>query len=113
LVRLLLAASGIEFEDVRINMEDWSALKPTTPLGLLLFLCILFQKPNFMNRKFEKEHYPIWKLAIPIEVLVTVTAAIDIDLISKYKLLILLSKFVQYRVLDMQLLKAIYLEETT
>ncbi len=34
LIRLLFAVSGIDFEDVRINLEEWSALKEKTPLGL-------------------------------------------------------------------------------
>ena len=50
LSRLLFAVSGIEFEDVRINIEDWSALKPGTPLGLLLYLFIFFRKSNFIIR---------------------------------------------------------------
>jgi prostaglandin-H2 D-isomerase / glutathione transferase len=31
--RLALHAAGVDFEDVRIQREDWPALKPTTPFG--------------------------------------------------------------------------------
>ncbi|CAM9234269.1 unnamed protein product [Hapterophycus canaliculatus] len=34
-VRLALAQSGVEWEDNRINSDDWPALKPTTPYGQL------------------------------------------------------------------------------
>ncbi|XP_022105699.1 hematopoietic prostaglandin D synthase-like [Acanthaster planci] len=37
-IRLLFAASGIEFEDVRIAIEDWSAMKQSTPFGRLPLL---------------------------------------------------------------------------
>jgi len=33
--RLLLAASGMDFEDKRIESADWPAIKPTTPFGSL------------------------------------------------------------------------------
>src|SRR5687767_16008835 len=33
--RLALHIAGVEFEDVRIGMTDWPALKPTTPFGVL------------------------------------------------------------------------------
>jgi prostaglandin-H2 D-isomerase / glutathione transferase len=34
LIRLLFAVSGIDFEDHRIELDEWPAVKPTTPLGL-------------------------------------------------------------------------------
>ena len=34
-VRLALAATGQDFEDVRINFEEWQTLKPTTKFGAL------------------------------------------------------------------------------
>ncbi|CAM9191321.1 unnamed protein product [Scytosiphon promiscuus] len=37
-VRWALAQSGIEWEDKRINHDDWPALKPTTPYGKLPLL---------------------------------------------------------------------------
>lgn len=36
--RLLFAAAGEKYEDVRIKQEDWSALKPKTPCGSLPYL---------------------------------------------------------------------------
>merc|ERR1711937_1069083 len=35
LTRLVFAASGVEFKDVRIEKEEWLALKDKTPLGQL------------------------------------------------------------------------------
>ncbi|XP_066264603.1 glutathione S-transferase 1-like isoform X2 [Branchiostoma lanceolatum] len=34
-IRLLFAAAGIKYEDVRIEGADWPALKPKTPMGQL------------------------------------------------------------------------------
>ncbi|XP_071808423.1 glutathione S-transferase-like [Asterias amurensis] len=34
-IRLMFAASGVEFEDKRIAVEDWSKIKPSTPFGRL------------------------------------------------------------------------------
>eukprot|EP00058_Branchiostoma_floridae_P024904 XP_002610394.1 hypothetical protein BRAFLDRAFT_209329 [Branchiostoma floridae] len=36
--RLLFAAAGVEFEDVRIEFEQWPALKESTPMGGLPIL---------------------------------------------------------------------------
>ncbi|XP_035670543.1 hematopoietic prostaglandin D synthase-like [Branchiostoma floridae] len=36
--RLLFAAAGVEYEDVRVQRQDWEALKPTTPMGQLPLL---------------------------------------------------------------------------
>jgi prostaglandin-H2 D-isomerase / glutathione transferase len=36
--RLALFLSGVEFEDNRIKVADWPALKPTTPYGAMPFL---------------------------------------------------------------------------
>jgi glutathione S-transferase len=36
--RLVFAAAGVEYEDVRIQREDWAALKPTAPFGQLPML---------------------------------------------------------------------------
>jgi len=36
--RLALHAAGVDFEDVRIQREDWPALKPSSPFGGLPFL---------------------------------------------------------------------------
>lgn len=33
IVRLVFAAAGVEYEDVRIEKEQWPALKPSTPFG--------------------------------------------------------------------------------
>ncbi|KAI8521902.1 hypothetical protein Bbelb_016560 [Branchiostoma belcheri] len=33
--RLLFAAAGVEYEDVRVRRDDWAALKPTMPMGQL------------------------------------------------------------------------------
>ncbi|XP_017875129.1 glutathione S-transferase 1-like, partial [Ceratina calcarata] len=32
-IRLLLHQSGIKFEDIRFDFEEWPKIKPTTPLG--------------------------------------------------------------------------------
>ncbi|XP_078702009.1 hematopoietic prostaglandin D synthase-like [Branchiostoma floridae x Branchiostoma belcheri] len=37
-IRLLFAAGGIQYEDVRIEGEQWPALKPNTPFGHLPIL---------------------------------------------------------------------------
>lgn len=37
-IRMLLAYGGIEYEDVRIEREDWPALKPSTPFGQMPLL---------------------------------------------------------------------------
>ncbi|XP_078701065.1 glutathione S-transferase-like isoform X2 [Branchiostoma floridae x Branchiostoma belcheri] len=37
-LRLLFAAGGIEFEDVRIEREQWPELKPKTPMGQIPIL---------------------------------------------------------------------------
>ncbi|CAH1248709.1 HPGDS [Branchiostoma lanceolatum] len=37
-IRLLFAAAGIKYEDVRIEGADWPALKPKTPMGHLPIL---------------------------------------------------------------------------
>ncbi|CAH1248724.1 HPGDS [Branchiostoma lanceolatum] len=37
-IRLLFAAAGIKYEDVRIEGADWPALKPKTPMGYLPIL---------------------------------------------------------------------------
>jgi len=36
--RMLFAAAGVKFEDVRIEFKDWPALKPKTPQGTLPLL---------------------------------------------------------------------------
>jgi glutathione S-transferase len=36
--RLALSLAGVPFEDIRINREQWTALKPTTPFGGLPIL---------------------------------------------------------------------------
>ncbi|XP_066304192.1 hematopoietic prostaglandin D synthase-like isoform X3 [Branchiostoma lanceolatum] len=36
--RLLFAAAGVEYEDVRVLREEWPALKPNTPMGNLPIL---------------------------------------------------------------------------
>ncbi|XP_066304190.1 hematopoietic prostaglandin D synthase-like isoform X1 [Branchiostoma lanceolatum] len=36
--RLLFAAAGVEYEDVRVLREEWPALKPNTPMGFLPIL---------------------------------------------------------------------------
>ena len=45
LIRLLFAVSGIDFEDHRIELDEWPAIKPTTPLGSFTYYknknCIL------------------------------------------------------------------------
>jgi len=33
--RLLFAVSGVKYEDERVSMEEWQALKPNTPFGSL------------------------------------------------------------------------------
>jgi hypothetical protein len=38
LIRLIFAAAGQEFEDHRIEREDWPKLKSTAPFGQLPFL---------------------------------------------------------------------------
>ncbi|KAI8496269.1 hypothetical protein Bbelb_261100 [Branchiostoma belcheri] len=38
LARLLFAAGGIEYEDVRVEGEQWAELKPKTPMGQLPIL---------------------------------------------------------------------------
>ena len=35
LTRFIFAQAGVEYEDVRIKKDEWSALKPTTPFGYL------------------------------------------------------------------------------
>jgi prostaglandin-H2 D-isomerase / glutathione transferase len=39
-LRILLHAAGIEFDDTRIPLKDWSTIKPTTPLGSVPILKI-------------------------------------------------------------------------
>ncbi|XP_066304194.1 glutathione S-transferase-like [Branchiostoma lanceolatum] len=38
LVRLIFAAAGVEFEDVRLEREEWRLLKETSPMGQLPML---------------------------------------------------------------------------
>jgi len=38
LIRWELSYAGQEFEDIRVEMPDWPALKPTTPFGQLPYL---------------------------------------------------------------------------
>ena len=35
LARFVFAQAGVEYEDVRVQSEDWPALKPQTPFGVL------------------------------------------------------------------------------
>ena len=44
-VRLALKLGGIDFQDERIDMASWSALKPSTPYGQLPLLTIDDQAP--------------------------------------------------------------------
>jgi glutathione S-transferase len=44
-VRLALKVSGQEFEDVRINFQDWGAMKPSTPFGQLPFMNVGDSEP--------------------------------------------------------------------
>jgi len=37
-IRILFSVAGVEFEDNRINGEDWPAIKPETPWGQLPYL---------------------------------------------------------------------------
>ncbi len=39
-VRLALVMTGTEFEDKRINFDEWGALKPTTPYGQLPLMTV-------------------------------------------------------------------------
>lgn len=39
-IRILLHAAGVEFEDTRVKLDNWFALKPMTPLGQLPLLKI-------------------------------------------------------------------------
>eukprot|EP00922_Rhytidocystis_sp_ex-Travisia-forbesii_P007272 GHVS01010581.1.p1 GENE.GHVS01010581.1~~GHVS01010581.1.p1 ORF type:complete len:220 (+),score=28.12 GHVS01010581.1:97-756(+) len=41
-IRLAFFIGGIDFEDIRVNWEDWGAMKPTAPFGQLPVL----QLPN-------------------------------------------------------------------
>lgn len=34
LIRLIFAAAGVDFEDYRINMEEWNQLKPSKSAAL-------------------------------------------------------------------------------
>ena len=43
--RLILAQAGVEYDDERIEFEDWPALKPSKMFCTLLF----FQIKNDMN----------------------------------------------------------------
>ncbi|XP_066304185.1 glutathione S-transferase 1-like [Branchiostoma lanceolatum] len=36
--RLIFAAAGVEYEDVRLTFEEWPPIKPTTPMGNLPIL---------------------------------------------------------------------------
>ncbi|CAH1247073.1 HPGDS [Branchiostoma lanceolatum] len=36
--RLIFAAGGVEYEDVRVQFEEWQPIKPTTPMGGLPIL---------------------------------------------------------------------------
>jgi len=38
IIRLIFAAAGVKYEDVRIKKEEWAALKPKTPFGQLPML---------------------------------------------------------------------------
>ena len=44
-MRLAAKIGSVEFEDVRINFNDWPALKPTTPFGQLPFMNIDDSEP--------------------------------------------------------------------
>jgi glutathione S-transferase len=33
IIRLVFAAAGVEYEDIRMERADWPAIKPTTPFG--------------------------------------------------------------------------------
>jgi len=37
-IRFLLSYGGIDYDDIRISQDDWPALKPTMPLGMLPIL---------------------------------------------------------------------------
>lgn len=58
-IRLVLAASGTKYEDVRIEFEQWPALKPTTTFGVLPMLEVNGKKlaeSNAIGRFLAKEH---------------------------------------------------------
>lgn len=38
IIRLVLTAAGVEFEDRRVEFSEWPSLKPNTPLGSLPFV---------------------------------------------------------------------------
>ncbi len=45
-IRILLHAAGLEFQDTRLTFAEWVSVKPTTPLGMLPVL-ILDDKDQF------------------------------------------------------------------
>jgi len=59
-IRLIFAAAGVEYEDVRITRDQWPALKPETPFGQLPMLEVDGQKlsqsiacARYLARKFN------------------------------------------------------------
>jgi glutathione S-transferase len=60
LIRLVFAAAGVSYEDVRIEGEQWPTVKPTTPFGQLptlevdgVKLCQSLTIARFVARRFN------------------------------------------------------------
>jgi glutathione S-transferase len=61
IVRLVFAAAGVEYQDIRIEKANWPALKPTTPFGQVpvleadggLKLCQSNSIARYLARKFH------------------------------------------------------------
>jgi len=60
LIRLVFHAAGVKFEDVRVDKEQWTTLKPTTPFGQMPVLEIDGVKlcqSNTIARYVAKTHH--------------------------------------------------------
>lgn len=60
IIRLVFAAAGVEYQDIRIEETDWPALKPSTPFGQVpvleadgLKMCQSNSIARYLARKFH------------------------------------------------------------
>lgn len=60
IIRLIFAAAGVQYEDIRVDGQTWSTIKPTTPFGQLPMLeidgvkyCQSNSIARYLARKFD------------------------------------------------------------